>query len=100
MITDPEKPLVLSPTGSGPYFGPISGSDSGTGQDENSDATANKAVSDWIVKARQSLDHFAALVGIGGGTERDDEDKVPGIDNENFFKPSEGFLFLTSQSLI
>ena len=83
MIIDPEKP------------------DSVTGQDENdSDATANKAVSDWIAKARQSLDHFGALVGIGGGTERDDEDKVPGIDNENFFKLSEGFLFLTSQSLI
>ena len=66
MITDPEDTLVLSPTGSGPYFGSISGSASGTGQDENSDA-ANKAVSDWIAKARQSLDHFGALVGIGGG---------------------------------
>ena len=66
MITDPENTLVLSPTGSGPYFGSISGSASGTGQDENSDA-ANKAVSDWIAKARQSLDHFGALVGIGGG---------------------------------
>ena len=67
MITDPEKPLVLSPTGSAPFFGSISGSDSGTGQDENSDATTNQAVSDWIAKARQSLDHFGALVGIGGG---------------------------------
>lgn len=67
MITDPEKPLVLSPTGTGPFFGSISGSDSGTVQDENSDAAANKAVSDWIAKARQSLDHFGALVGIGGG---------------------------------
>ena len=67
MITDPENPLVLSPTASGPYFSSISGSASGTGQDENSDATANKAVSDWIAKARQSLDHFGALVGIGGG---------------------------------
>ena len=66
MITDPENTLVLSPTASGPYFGSISGSASGTGQDENSDA-ANKAVSDWIAKARQSLDHFGALVGIGGG---------------------------------
>lgn len=66
-ITDPEKPLVLSPTASGPYFGSLSGSASGTGQDENSDATANKAVSDWIAKARQSLDHFGTLVGIGGG---------------------------------
>jgi hypothetical protein len=66
-ITDQEKPLVLSPTASGPYFGSFSGSVSGTGQDENSDATANKAVSDWIAKARQSLDHFGALVGIGGG---------------------------------
>ena len=214
-ISDPEKPLVLSPTGSGPYFGSISGSASGTGQDENS--AANKAVSDWIAKARQSLDHFGALVGIGGGAmpqrylirenyeesdssgddefvdvseeldvfgnsdyryelsveepnsddmkseelggqrslrpkssvssfgtsgtgnsqlrkrggdrskpaslpveaspfglfgnlslksssragsaERDDEDKGPGIANENFFKPSERFLFLTLQSL-
>ena len=67
MITDPEDPLVLSPTASGPYFSSISGSASGTGHDENSDATANKAVSDWIAKARQSLDHFGALVGIGGG---------------------------------
>jgi hypothetical protein len=67
-ITDPEKPLVLSPTASGPYLGSISGSASGTtGQDENSDATANKAVSEWIAKARQSLDHFGALVGLGGG---------------------------------
>ena len=65
MITDPEKPLVLSPTGAGPYFGSLSGSASGTEQDENSDA--NKAVSDWIAKAHQSLDHFGALVGIGGG---------------------------------
>ena len=67
MITDPEKPLVLSPTASGPYLGSFSGSVSGTEQDENNDATTNKAVSDWIAKARQSLDHFGALVGIGGG---------------------------------
>ena len=51
---DPEEPLVLSPfTDSGP--------------EETSDATTNKAVSDWIAKARQSLDHFGTLVGIGGG---------------------------------
>ena len=66
MMSDSENPLVLSPTASGPYFGSVSGSASGIGQDENSDA-ANKAVSDWIAKARQSLDHFGALVGIGGG---------------------------------
>lgn len=61
---DPEKPLVLSPsTASDPYFGSMSG----TGQDQNGDAATNKAVSDWIAKARQSLDHFGALVGIGGG---------------------------------
>ena len=34
-----------------------------------------------------------------GSAERDDEDKGPGITNENFFKPSERFLFLTPQSL-
>jgi hypothetical protein len=67
MITDSEKPLVLSPTASGSYLGSISGSVIGTEQDESSDAIANKAVSDWIAKARQSLDHFGTLVGIGGG---------------------------------
>ena len=46
MMTDPEEPLIPSLTASGPYFGSISGSDSGyTRQDQNSDATANKAVS-------------------------------------------------------
>ena len=210
MIIDPDKPLVLSSTGSAPFFRSIPGSDLGT---EYSDATA---VSDRIAKARQCLDHFGALVGIGGGAmpqrylirenneesdssdddeyddvsedldvfgnsndryelvveelnsddmkteelggqrslrpkssasslgtcgtgnsqlrkrsgdskpaslpveaspfglfgnlilksrsragsaERDDEDKGPGIANENFFKPSERFLFLTPQSL-
>ena len=52
MTFDAENTLASSPT--------ASGSASGTGQDENSDA-ANKA--------RQSLDHFGALVGIGGGDE-------------------------------
>jgi hypothetical protein len=61
-MIDPEKPLVLSPT-TEPYFG----TDSGAGADENNDATTDKAVSDWIAKARQSLDHFGALVSIGGG---------------------------------
>lgn len=63
-MIDLEKPLVLSPsTAGGPSFGSIRG----TGPDENSDVTTNKDVSDWIAKARQSLDHFGSLVGIGGG---------------------------------
>ena len=56
MITDPEKPLVLSPSTTGPYFG---------SSDESNDA-AEKDVADWIARARQSLDHFGSLVGIGG----------------------------------
>ena len=70
MITDPENTLVPSPTAPGPYFSSISGSASGTGQDEKEmeiDDAANTAISDWIAQARQSLDHFGALVGIGGG---------------------------------
>ena len=69
MITDPENTLVPSPTAPGPYFSSISGSASGTGQDGKKmeiDDAANTAISDWIAQARQSLDHFGALVGIGG----------------------------------
>ena len=65
MITDAENTLASSPT--------ASGSASGTGQDENSDA-ANKA--------RQSLDHFGALVGIGGGDEFVDvSEELDGFEN-------------------
>ena len=63
--TDPENTLVLSPTATGPYFRSILGSASG---DENNDA-ANKATSDWLAIARQSLDHFGAVLGIGGRSE-------------------------------
>jgi len=62
MLSDQEKPLVLSPsTASGPYFG-------GTSLAGNNSATTDKAVADWIAEARQSLDHFGTLVGIGGAT--------------------------------
>jgi hypothetical protein len=89
MILDPEKPLVLSPTNtaSGPYFG--------SEPDENGDATTNKAVSDWIAKARQSLDHFGALVGIGGGALpqryliRENYEGLDSSDDEEFVDVSE-----------
>ncbi|KAF8807008.1 hypothetical protein BYT27DRAFT_7190720 [Phlegmacium glaucopus] len=86
-VIDPERPLVLSPSTTSDFE-----SYAGTNPDEKINT---KAVADWIAEARQSLDHFGTLVGIGGATMpqsylmRESYEESDSSDDEEFVEASE-----------
>ena len=71
------------------------GSDAGSDLKENNHVTpTDKAVADWIAKARQSFDQFGALVGIGGAPPQsyliqEDYEETDSSDEDEFVDVSE-----------
>jgi len=97
---------VLSPTStSGSFFGSEAHPSGTSNADNNENAEANKAIQDWIAKARESLHDFGNFMEIGGAALpkkfllQDDAEDTSSDEDEEYADASDDFENNTNYGL-